>query len=205
MKARYITRLFYIVFIIISLFSPTQYKFIALNITLAYIPLELALLLKLFLPKRWFEWPLFLVFLTVFILMLPNTFYMMTDLIHLNHFGFDFLLGLNLIEWTNFALLTASVMFAAYCYVLIILELYHMMTSKWFRILVLLGMMILNGVGIYVGRFLRFHSVHVINHPFSVVWSTLKAIDTPAMIFITLIVGLQALLLIFVKGVRSHS
>ena len=96
-------------------------------------------------------------------------------------------------------------MFAAYCYVLIALELYHMITSKWFRVLVLLGMMILNGVGIYVGRFLRFHSVHVINHPFSVIWSTLKAIDTPAMIFISLIVGLQALLLIFVKGVRSQS
>ncbi|WP_086428315.1 DUF1361 domain-containing protein [Staphylococcus cornubiensis] len=205
MNARYIARITYVVLILISIIIPNYLKFLTLNVSLAYIPLELAYLIKLFIPKRAFEWPLFIIYLIIFILMLPNTFYMVTDLIHLNQFTFNFLAGLDLSEWFHFTLLISSVIFALYCYVLIVLEIYHLIQTRLVRILVLFGMMGLNGLGIYVGRFLRFHSVHIINHPFSVIVRTLKSLDLEALIFISFMTLIQALIFLFVKGVRSRS
>ncbi|NHM92191.1 MULTISPECIES: DUF1361 domain-containing protein [Staphylococcus] len=205
MQARYIARLLYVFLFVTTLVVPNHFKFLLLNLTLAYIPLELAYLLKLFVPKRLFEWPLFVIYLGIFILMLPNTFYMVTDLIHLNQFSFSFLSGLVLIEWIHFGLLVTGVLFAVYCFTLIALELFHLPFPLWTRYIILLGMTLLNGLGIYVGRFLRFHSVHLINNPFSVVISTLKSIDAPAITFIGLIALMQCLLLLCLKGVRTRS
>ena len=205
MQARYIARLLYVFLFVTTLVVPNHFKFLLLNLTLAYIPLELAYLLKLFVPKRLFEWPLFVIYLVIFILMLPNTFYMVTDLIHLNQFSFSFLSGLVLIEWIHFGLLVTGVLFAVYCFTLIALELFHLPFPLWARYIILLGMTLLNGLGIYVGRFLRFHSVHLINNPFSVVISTLKSIDAPAIIFIGLIALMQCILLLCLKGVRTRS
>lgn len=205
MEARYIARLLYVFLFVTTLVVPNHFKFLLLNLTLAYIPLELAYLLKLFVPKRLFEWPLFVIYLVIFILMLPNTFYMVTDLIHLNQFSFSFLSGLVLIEWIHFGLLVTGVLFAVYCFTLIALELFHLPFPLWTRYIILLGMTLLNGLGIYVGRFLRFHSVHLINNPFSVVISTLKSIDAPAIIFIGLIALMQCILVLCLKGVRTRS
>ncbi|UXU56917.1 DUF1361 domain-containing protein [Staphylococcus agnetis] len=205
MEARYIARLLYVFLFVTTLVVPNHFKFLLLNLTLAYIPLELAYLLKLFVPKRLFEWPLFVIYLVIFILMLPNTFYMVTDLIHLNQFSFSFLSGLVLIEWIHFGLLVTGVLFAVYCFTLIALELFHLPFPLCTRYIILLGMTLLNGLGIYVGRFLRFHSVHLINNPFSVVISTLKSIDAPAIIFIGLIALMQCILLLCLKGVRTRS
>ncbi|UXU54625.1 DUF1361 domain-containing protein [Staphylococcus agnetis] len=205
MQARYIARLLYVFLFVTTLVVPNHFKFLLLNLTLAYIPLELAYLLKLFVPKRLFEWPLFVIYLVIFILMLPNTFYMVTDLIHLNQFSFSFLSGLVLIEWIHFGLLVTGVLFAVYCFTLIALELFHLPFPLWTRYIILLGITLLNGLGIYVGRFLRFHSVHLINNPFSVVISTLKSIDAPAITFIGLIALMQCILLLCLKGVRTRS
>lgn len=95
-----------------------------LNLFLAYIPLELCLLLKLFKPKETKEWPLFIIFALIFILLVPNTFYMVTDLIHLNNFKFNFLVSLNLIEWFAFAYLLAGV----FCNLLYDLYIYRLRT-----------------------------------------------------------------------------
>lgn len=203
MQARYIARLLYVFLFVTTLVVPNHFKFLLLNLTLAYIPLELAYLLKLFVPKRLFEWPLFVIYLVIFILMLPNTFYMVTDLIHLNQFSFSFLSGLVLIEWIHFGLLVTGVLFAVYCFTLIALELFHLPFPLWTRYIILLGMTMLNGLGIFVGRFLRFHSVHLINNPFSVIISTLESIDAPAITFIGLIALMQCLLLLCLKGVRT--
>lgn len=204
MQARYIARTLYIVLMLATLLIPNHFKFLLLNMTLAYIPLELAYLLKLFVPKRLFEWPLFMIYLLIFILMLPNTFYMVTDLIHLNQFSFSFLSGLILYEWVHFGLLICGVLFAVYCFMLISLELFHLPFPSWVRYGLLIGMILLNGLGIYIGRFLRFHSVHIINNPFSVVLSTLKSIDGPALTFILLMALIQCVLLICLKGVRTR-
>ena len=50
---------------------------------------------------------------------LPNTFYMVTDLIHLNQFQFNFYAGLNLGEWKYFTYLLLGVFLAVYVMILI--------------------------------------------------------------------------------------
>lgn len=204
-RARHIVRLMYIILLTTIFILPNYFKFTLLNMTLAYIPLELAFLLRLFVPRRWFEWPLFIIYLCIFTLMLPNTFYMLTDLIHLNQFNFAFLSGLVLTEWIHFTILLLAVMFAMLCYVLTINELNQLPFSKRTRISIVTMILFLNGLGIYVGRFLRFHSVHIINNPFSIIWSTLKSIHAEAILFILMITLLQAFLLLCAKGVRMKS
>lgn len=62
MQPRYIARIYFIILFIISLAETRVFNFMTLNLFLAYVPFELCLLLKLFKPKKAFEWPLFIVF-----------------------------------------------------------------------------------------------------------------------------------------------
>ena len=51
----------------------------------------------------------FIIFGLIFVLLVPNTFYMLTDLIHLNQFTFDFYVQLNIMEWLYFTYLLLGV------------------------------------------------------------------------------------------------
>ncbi|ARB78421.2 Permease [Staphylococcus lugdunensis] len=202
MQGRYIARIYFIILIVISLFESRIFEFMTLNIFLAYIPFELCLLLKLFKPKKVIEWPLFIIFSLIFLLMVPNTFYMVTDLIHLNQFTFNFYLTLNLMEWIFFTYLLLGVFFALYCMTLIYLELYYFTSHQWINIILVAVVMFLSGLGIYIGRFLRFHSVFLINQPFKIIENVVSSLSGKSLIFILLMVVLQATLFIFAKGVR---
>ena len=163
----------------------------SLNLFLAYIPFELCLLLRLFKPRKKYEWPLFIIFGLIFVLLVPNTFYMLTDLIHLNQFTFDFYVQLNIMEWLYFTYLLLGVFLAMYCMILIFIN----------RILIVV-LMFLNGLGIYMGRFLRFHTVHLITEPFTIIRQVIASLNTQSITFILLMVLLQTVIVIFVKGVR---
>ncbi|AVQ36851.1 DUF1361 domain-containing protein [Staphylococcus kloosii] len=202
-KVRYIARIVFLLLIIISILKNNVYGFMTLNLFLAYIPLELCLLLKLFKPRRKFEWPLFVIFSLIFVFMVPNTFYMITDLIHLNQFAFNFYAGLNIIEWKYFSYLVAAVFFALYCLMLIFLEMSTFTRYMWLNRTIILIMMFLNGLGIYMGRFLRVHSVYLINEPLRIIREVFVAIfNVDTIIFVLLMVCLQLLLVLFMKGVR---
>ncbi|MBF7022759.1 DUF1361 domain-containing protein [Staphylococcus kloosii] len=202
-KVRYIARIVFLLLIIISILKNNVYGFMTLNLFLAYIPLELCLLLKLFKPRRKFEWPLFVIFSLIFVFMVPNTFYMITDLIHLNQFAFNFYAGLNIIEWKYFSYLVAAVFFALYCLMLIFLEMSTFTRNMWLNRTIILIMMFLNGLGIYMGRFLRVHSVYLINEPLRIIREVFVAIfNVDTIIFVLLMVCLQLLLVLFMKGVR---
>lgn len=202
-KVRYIARIVFLLLIIISILKNNVYGFMTLNLFLAYIPLELCLLLKLFKPRRKFEWPLFVIFSLIFVFMVPNTFYMITDLIHLNQFAFNFYAGLNIIEWKYFSYLVAAVFFALYCLMLIFLEMSTFTRYMWLNRTIILIMMFLNGLGIYMGRFLRVHSVYLINEPLRIIRVVFVAIfNVDTIIFVLLMVCLQLLLVLFMKGVR---
>jgi uncharacterized membrane protein len=202
-KVRYIARIVFLLLIIISILKNNVYGFMTLNLFLAYIPLELCLLLKLFKPRRKFEWPLFVIFSLIFVFMVPNTFYMITDLIHLNQFAFNFYAGLNIIEWKYFSYLVAAVFFSLYCLMLIFLEMSTFTRYMWLNRTIILIMMFLNGLGIYMGRFLRVHSVYLINEPLRIIREVFVAIfNVDTIIFVLLMVCLQLLLVLFMKGVR---
>ena len=114
------------------------------------MPFELCLLLKLFKPKA-FEWPLLYLWIDI-LLLVPNTFYMITDLIHLNQFQFNFLVGLNLTEWVYYLPYVRRFL-SDICYDLIFMEIGHLTSHLWLNRTLIIVLMFLNGLGIYIGRF----------------------------------------------------
>lgn len=202
MQPRYIARIYFIILFIISLFETKIFNFMTLNLFLAYIPYELCLLLKLFKPIKKFEWPLFVVFGMIFLLLVPNTFYMITDLIHLNQFQFNFLVGLNLKEWIFFTYLMLGVFLAMYVMILIFMEILHFTKHIWLNRILVIILMFLNGLGIYMGRFLRFHTVYLINEPLKIFYEVLGVFNLKTFIFVLLMVIMQSAIILFVKGVR---
>lgn len=203
MNARYIARSAFLILIIISIFFNSYYKFMTLNLFLAYVPFELCLLLHLFKPKFKFEWPLFIIFSLIFLFMVPNTLYMVTDLIHLNQFTFNFYRGLLLIEWAYFTFLVAAVLLALYLLILMFLEMEQFTHHIWLNRSIIGAMMFLNGLGIYIGRFLRLHSVYLINEPLRIFHEVWSSLSLTTLCFVLLLVALQILLFSFAKGVRS--
>lgn len=202
MQPRYIARIYFIILFVISLFETKIFNFMTLNLFLAYIPYELCLLLKLFKPIKKFEWPLFVVFGMIFLLLVPNTFYMITDLIHLNQFQFNFLVGLNLKEWIFFTYLMLGVFLAMYVMILICMEILHFTKHIWLNRILVIILMFLNGLGIYMGRFLRFHTVYLINEPLKIFYEVLGVFNLKTFIFVLLMVIMQSAIILFVKGVR---
>ena len=202
MQPRYIARIYFIILFIISLFETKIFNFMTLNLFLAYIPYELCLLLKLFKPIKKFEWPLFVVFGMIFLLLVPNTFYMITDLIHLNQFQFNFLVGLSLKEWIFFTYLMLGVFLAMYVMILIFMEILHFTKHIWLNRILVIILMFLNGLGIYMGRFLRFHTVYLINEPLKIFYEVLGVFNLKTFIFVLLMVLMQSAIILFVKGVR---
>ena len=202
MQPRYIARIYFIILFIISLFETKIFNFMTLNLFLAYIPYELCLLLKLFKPIKKFEWPLFVVFGMIFLLLVPNTFYMITDLIHLNQFQFNFLVGLSLKEWIFFTYLMLGVFLAMYVMILIFMEILPFTKHIWLNRILVIILMFLNGLGIYMGRFLRFHTVYLINEPLKIFYEVLGVFNLKTFIFVLLMVIMQSAIILFVKGVR---
>ncbi|KKD22663.1 hypothetical protein XA22_05040 [Staphylococcus cohnii subsp. cohnii] len=202
MAPRYIARTIFLILMIISIFFNQFYQFMTLNLFLAYIPFELCLLLNLFKPKYKYEWPLFIVFVLIFLCMVPNTLYMVTDLIHLNQFTFNFYQGLIIVEWMYFTFLVAGVLLALYLLILMFVEMENFTTHRWLNRTIILIMMFLNGLGIYIGRFLRLHSVYIINEPLRIYREVINHLDFDAFLFVILLVLLQVLIYTFAKGVQ---
>ncbi|PTF45109.1 DUF1361 domain-containing protein [Staphylococcus cohnii] len=202
MAPRYIARTIFLILMIISIFFNQFYQFMTLNLFLAYIPFELCLLLNLFKPKYKYEWPLFIVFVLIFLCMVPNTLYMITDLIHLNQFTFNFYQGLIIVEWMYFTFLVAGVLLALYLLILMFVEMENFTTHRWLNRTIILIMMFLNGLGIYIGRFLRLHSVYIINEPLRIYREVINHLDFDAFLFVILLVLLQVLIYTFAKGVQ---
>ncbi|WP_459470410.1 DUF1361 domain-containing protein [Staphylococcus cohnii] len=202
MASRYIARTIFLILMIISIFFNQFYQFMTLNLFLAYVPFELCLLLNLFKPKYKYEWPLFIVFVLIFLCMVPNTLYMVTDLIHLNQFTFNFYQGLIIVEWVYFTFLVAGVLLALYLLILMFVEMENFTTHRWLNRTIILIMMFLNGLGIYIGRFLRLHSVYIINEPLRIYREVINHLDFDAFLFVILLVLLQILIYTFAKGVQ---
>lgn len=115
------------------------------------------------------------VMVSLWLLFIPNTFYILTDLFHLDHFEgppkwFDLLLLLSF-AWNGllFGIISLRRM------EMILEEL----SGKGFSLFIVFAVMMLNSFGIYIGRFLRFNSWDVIAQPFSLFGEILEIIFHP--------------------------
>lgn len=134
--------------------------FLIWNLILAVIPYLLSHFIKIDLSLKKYNFKNLLV-ITSWLLFLPNTFYLITDFVHLNHhnllqFCFDFILLLSFtIAGFYFGILSIFTIQQQ------IQFFYSAKTSYFFTI----SISYLCAFGIYIGRFLRFNSWDVIGYP----------------------------------------
>ena len=174
-------------FLRVAITRKSDYLFIPWNIFLALVPLLLALKIDKFKGSK--LWLLGIVWL----LFLPNSFYVVTDLIHLNSvqvykenivgpFVTYDNIGYFTIVYDALYLFTCSVISFAYG-----LESIRLVKNKFSKIiskshinLALYSTFLLSGIAIYLGRFVRFNSWDIIVRPWKIVIDVLDLFINPA-------------------------
>lgn len=138
------------------------YLFLPWNLFLAFVPYWISWWMtrnvRIIENKIW----LFIA-LAAWLLFIPNTFYIITDLFHLSHISsapkwFDLLMVFSF-AWNGIICGIVSLR-----RVEMIVSLY---TDKRFSPLIVFVVMWLSAFGIYIGRFLRFNSWDIVTDPFS--------------------------------------
>lgn len=138
------------------------YVFLLWNLFLAFIPYAISHWLSLNIRVIENKWKLGLS-LAAWLLFIPNTFYILTDLFHLTHIDsapkwFDLLLLLSF-AWNGLLFGVVSVRKIE----LIV----HIVSGRWFSFFFVFAVMWLNALGIYIGRFLRYNSWDIVTNPFA--------------------------------------
>lgn len=139
----------------------TLFLFLVWNLFLAYIPY----VLSSFFFKRvgWIESNAKFFFVSIgWLLFIPNSFYIITDLVHLEYryvvpFWYDLMLILSFV-WNGILLGILSVR-----------QMEKIIAAKWqikTEIYFIYPVMFLNALGVYIGRYLRFNSWDVLTNPF---------------------------------------
>lgn len=139
------------------------YLFLAWNLFLAWIPYLVSLGLA-WLGQQSRRWLLLVALGTVWLAFLPNAPYLVTDLMHLQPrdpmpFWYD--LGLfAVLAWTGLFLTVFSLRAMQR-----LVEARAGWAVSW---LFVLGVLALNGLGVYIGRFLRWNSWDLLFHPHTI-------------------------------------
>lgn len=135
------------------------FAFLIWNLFLAYVPYVISKQMSLRSIKTKWE---FLFFSVTWLLFIPNAFYIITDLFHLD-------MNEDVPLWYDLALLLAFAWNGLLFGILSVRQmekLFEKNFNKKFDFLFILPVMALNGFGVYVGRYLRFNSWDVITNPF---------------------------------------
>ncbi len=152
-----------------------EFRYLIWNLFLAWIPVCLIWWLERILrTKLWSSW-LALAVTFLFVIFLPNTFYMVTDLIHLQ-------------EMPQLDLVTDVVMFSSFVFtasMLGIMSIYilHKELSKRVKPLTAWlyvgGLLLLTSFAIYIGRDLRWNSWDIVVNPASILFEVSDHIINP--------------------------
>jgi uncharacterized membrane protein len=134
--------------------------FLTWNLFLAFIPYAISSFLQAnhgWVKSKWKFIPAF----AAWLLFIPNSFYIITDLFHL---------GISQVPiWFELALLLSFAWNGLLLGILSVRQIEKIMQSIWpnmSEFFFLFPIMFLNSLGIYIGRFLRFNSWDVISNPF---------------------------------------
>ena len=152
------------------------FSFLSWNLFLAFVPYVLTKWLvqhPLWIARRWTFTAVFVVWL----LFVPNAFYIITDLFHL-HLSADVPL------WFDLALLLSFAWNGLLFGILSVRQMERIVTVKWslrYDWLFIYPVMALNAFGVYVGRYLRFNSWDVVTNPFGLAEDVLYLLMHPVL------------------------
>ncbi len=151
-----------------------EYVFLPWNLFLAFVPYWITQWITTNVSIIENKWKLLFAG-TVWLLFIPNSFYIITDLFHLTHVDsapkwFDLLLIFSF-AWNG--------IIAGILSLRRIEQIASLIKGKIFSIALVFGVMWLSAFGIYIGRFLRFNSWDVVTDPFSLAAEILAIIVNP--------------------------
>ncbi len=148
------------------------YLFLVWNLFLAIIPYVITTYL---ISKPKLNKFLFALMFTIWLLFLPNSPYIITDLLHLRLSPLDIL-------WLDVLIVISFAMNGLVLCFLSILDM-ELLLRKYFSskkvIFIVIAIFFLVGFGIYLGRFLRFNSWDILQHPFALLKDILQIIYQP--------------------------
>lgn len=160
--------------------------FLVWNLFLAFVPYYVSLMMR----KNHSKWSLF-IYGGIWLVFFPNAPYLITDFIHLP-------LRTSPTFWFDLSLLT---MFSIAGFVLAILSLHHIhalinqLYSKIVGYIAIMGLVLLSGFGIYLGRVLRWNSWDILTNPKGLSIDILRIFQSETMFFeasgFTLMFGLM--------------
>lgn len=170
-RARWEIRIFFVAWLVFLFFrAKDPFSFLVLNTFLGAIPIELSFHLGNKRPRGWLFWPL----VVLWLLFYPNAPYLLTDLFHLSllqPYAVSGLLRVTPHLWIYFTYMIIS---AISCSFLGFWSLNHVSQAITHRlakdngiarVCVALVLTFLTSVGLYIGRFLRIHTVYLFLNP----------------------------------------
>ena len=138
------------------------FAFLVWNLFLAYVPYTISKRMSLRSIKAKRE---FLLYSLTWLLFIPNAFYIITDLFHLD-------MNESVPLWFDLALLLSFAWNGLLFGILSVRQmekLFEKNFNKKFDPLFIFPVMALNGFGVYIGRYLRFNSWDVLTNPFQLI------------------------------------
>jgi uncharacterized membrane protein len=184
---------------------------LVLNTFLAYIPIELSFHISIAKPKNAF---IFWLFVIIWLLFYPNTPYLLTDLFHLSllePYGVNGLLRLNNVMWLKFSLLLISTLFSTLLGMWGLERIAEAVSDRLrvhntiFKHLLIIGLTFVTSVGIFIGRFLRIHTIYLILTPEMFIRPLLNMWSKDAIVFIGLLTIVQLVFFYTLKLVVASS
>lgn len=170
-RARWEIRIFFVAWLIFLFYrAKDPFSFLVLNTFLGVIPIEISFHLGSKHPRGWLFWPLVLLWLLFY----PNAPYLLTDLFHLSLLDPYALSGLLRVTPHIWIYFTYMIISAIGCSFLGFWSLNHVSQSITdrlahgnlvVRLIVVLVLTCLTSVGLYIGRFLRIHTIYLFLNP----------------------------------------
>lgn len=168
------------------------------NMMLALIAYDFAVLTRYF-KQAWLFPVLFILWLVFY----PNTFYMITDIVHMHWVG-DTLW--NKASLHLFMVFVPSILFGIYCGIeswLILLERFKF--SWWTELLATLVLSVISSMAIYIGRYDRLNTWDIVSNPGQVVQKLLETFQRERLLFILGFTFIQFMSLVFLSQNNKKS
>lgn len=137
--------------------------------------------------------------LFIWLLFLPNSFYILTDLIHLSQSS-SHLFWFDLVAISSYALIGFTLGIVSLIEFENIIKTY---TSTLITNLIIPAICFLCGVGIYLGRILRYNSWDIISNPFELVRATFLSVTSANALLFSFYFGVYIYLFLSLKKIYS--
>ncbi|WP_412988577.1 DUF1361 domain-containing protein [Pediococcus siamensis] len=208
-KTKWLIRLCYgLGLLYIALFVHPPYHFLLLNTFLAYIPIEIAFHITADRPKN----PvLFWLGILIWLLFYPNAPYLLTDLFHLSllhPYGDSGLIRLSISMWIYFIYMLLAVIPSVLLGMWSMTQVTRSIVARYHLKYHLIEMGIvgifttLSSIGIFIGRFLRLHTIYLLISPEWVLKPIFNMWSLQMLAFVILMTVLQSTIYVVLRVIR---